>query len=508
MDGLYFAYDTLDQRAAGRGGSSAARDYGRGTAKFSYDALEPKGRRKSPPAQIVREDVLVKGGRREKLQSNARDLARNFSAVAWMIRRHLDYCASFGFQCKTKDRGLEKAIEELMEIRSRPLACDRGGRFSREKMFRFMEAARMLDGDVGQIRLRSGQCQIIESDLIKNPPKQKADPRYEWIDGVEVDYAGLPRQFAVHGRKKGGTGTEYQRNIPAQNFILYGCFERTAADQTRGISPIVASLNQFRDVYENIDFAQVKAKISQLFALALMRKSSATGLNESLPTAEEQAIQDGEACEQDAGTPREFDLSGGPTVLDLDEDEDVKLIESNTPATEFQNFMEVVLAIALKCLDIPYSFYNERFTNYSGSRTAWLHYERACADRRGDQLELRRRWTVWQFQQWIADGDLVLPSKMGIFDLPFIWVPRGMPWWKPSEEIVGDIKACAAGMESIDRVCQERDRGDPRDNIEANLAFLKYARDRAIEVLGPEDGKNFRINWDAGFAPGSSDALA
>lgn len=364
----------------------------------------------------------------------------------------------------------------------------------------------MLDGDVGLLRLRSGHCQIIGSDLIKDPPKQEADKRFEWVDGVQIDYAGLPRQYAIHGRKKGGSGSEWQRNVPSQNFALYGCFDRDAADQIRGISPIVASLNQFRDVYENIDFAQVKAKLSQLFALALLRKSEAQGLNEALPTSEEQAIQDGEACEDSASSPREFDLSGGPTVLDLDPDEDVKLIESNTPATEFQTFMETVLAMALKCLDIPYSFYNERFTNYSGSRTAWLHYERACGDRRADQIELRRRWTIWQFQKWIADGDLVLPSRMALTDVPFLWVPRGMPWWKPSEEIVGDIKAIAGGMDNIDRVCQERDRGDPRDNVDANLEFLRYVAERAKEVLGDEAGAAYRINWDAVFAPGTADA--
>lgn len=488
-DSLSFSYDTLDQRA-----------------QFNYDALEPKGRRKAVQGNIVREDVHVKGGKRKRLQANARDLARNFSAVSWMIRRHLDYCASFGFQCKTADRGLEREIEALMLRRSRPIACDRGGRFSREKMFRFMEAARILDGDVGMLRLRSGHSQLIESDLIKDPPKPEVDKRFEWVDGVQVDYAGLPRKYSLHGRTKGGSGTEHRRTVDAQNFVLYGCFERSASDQIRGIGPIVSSLNQFRDVYENIDFAQVKAKLSQLFAIALMRKSSATGLNEALPTAAEQAVQDGDACAEDLGTPREFDLSGGPTVLDLDEDESVELIESNTPATEFQQFMELVLALALKCLDIPYSFYNERFTNYSGSRTAWLHYERACGDRRADQIELRRRWTLWQFQQWIADGDLVLPSRMGISDIPFLWVPRGMPWWKPSEEIVGDIKAIAGGMDNIDRVCQERDRGDPRDNVDANLEFLRYVRARAIAVLGPEDGAAYRINWDAVFSPGSPDA--
>jgi len=490
------------------GADAAFHTGGGGTAEGGYDALATKGRRKAPPAHIVREDVHVKAGRRMRLQASARDIHKNFAIAAWMVRRHLDYCASFSFQVATGDRVLDREMQQLMEVQSRPLACDRGGRFTREKLFRYLEAARALDGDVGLLRLRSGHMQVIESDLVKDPPDRERgrDERFTWVDGVQIDYAGLPRQYAVWGRQKSGQGYEYRRRIPAQNFILYGFFDRAAADQVRGISPVVSSLNDFRDVYENKEFAQVKAKISQLFALALTRKTEAVGLNEAMPTGAQQQVNDGEACEADLSQPREFDLSGGPTVLDLDPDEDVKLIESATPGTEFQAFMEIVIAIALKSLDIPYSFYNERFTNYSGSRTAWLHYERACSDRRADQIEARRRWTGWQMQRWIADGLWSPPSGQTIADIPFTWVPRGMPWWKPSEEIVGDIKAIAAGLDNVDRVCRERDRGDPRDNIDANLEFLRYVQERAVEILGEETGSQFRVNWDAIFAPGSTDA--
>ena len=494
----HFVYDVPSTGPVERGSSGG---------QFSYDALEAKGRRKAAPNRIVREDVHVSAGKRTKLQASARDLAKNFSIAAWMIRRHLDYCASFTFQAKTSDRGLNKAIEQLMEIQSRPLACDRGGRFSREKMFRQVEASRVLDGDIGMLRLRSGHTQLIESDCVRDPEaseKKRSDDRFEWVDGVQVDYAGLPRQYSVHGRKKGGRGYEFRRTVPAQNFLLYGFFDRPASDQVRGISPIVAALNNFRDVYDNIDYAQVKMKITQLFALALLRKSEAQGLNEALPTAGEQAVLDGEACEEDVSRPREFDLSGGPTVLDLDTDESVEVIESNTPATEFQSFIEIVLAVGLKSLDIPYSFYNERFTNYSGSRTAWLHYERSCGDRRADQIEARRRWTLWQLQRWIADGIWTPPSGQSIADIKFEWIPRGMPWWKPSEEIVGDIKAIGAGFDNPDRVCRERDRGDPRDNIDATLEIIKYALDQGKVIIGPE--YEHKLNFSADFGVGAPEA--
>ncbi len=475
--------------------------------QFEYDAVEPKGRRKAAPARIVREDIEVRGGKRVRLQSNARDIAKNFAAAGWAVRRHLDYVASFRFDCQTGDRGFDKAIEELIEIQSRPLNCDRGGRLSREKLFRLLELSRVLDGDMGVVRLRDGRVQLIESDLIKDPDatemaRSKEGDKWEWVDGIQVDYAGFPRQYSVHRRK--ASSTEFSRTIPAANFMLYGFFDRSASDQVRGISPIVSALNPFRDAYEGIDYSLVKFKISQLFALALQRKTEAQGLNEAMPTGTEQEVLDGAVAEEDVATPREFDLTGGPTVLDLDLDEEIKIVESAVPPASLDVFWDLVIAIGLKSLDIPYSFYNERFTNYSGSRGAWLHYDTAARDKRADQIEARRRWTLWTLQTSIADGTFTLPSRMTIGDIKFAWIPRGMPWWKPSEEIVGDLKAIAGGLSNVQHVCQIRDT-DFFENVDRNLEALKYVQDRAAEVLGPDH--KFSLNWEAVFASSSPDAM-
>jgi len=100
----------------------------RPVGNFEYDALKPNGKRKSAPGRVIREDAELRGGKREKLQSNARDIAKNFSIAAWAIRRHLDYVARFSFNPITGDRGLNKDLAELMAVQSDPFHCDRGGR--------------------------------------------------------------------------------------------------------------------------------------------------------------------------------------------------------------------------------------------------------------------------------------------------------------------------------------------------------------------------------------------
>jgi hypothetical protein len=457
-----------------------------------YDALEAKGRRKAAPASIVREDTHLKNGRRVRLQANANDIARNFSIAAWMIRRHLDYVARFDFHSRTKDRGLDMAIEDLMKTQSMAANCDRGGRVTREKIFRMAEARRVLDGDTGFVLLQDGRLQGIEADLIRDPPKTLGP--YEWVDGTEADYAGLIRNFSIWGRSRGGVGYEFKRIIAAKNFILYGFFERYASEQRRGVSPIAAALNPFRDVYENIEYALIKAKISQLFAIALMRDTDAAPLNEVMPGAN--SVADDESTDEDESEPppRTIDLTHGPTVLDLDPGEKVDLLESKNPSNELQNFTRLVMMIAFKALDIPYSFFDESHTNYSGSRGSWMHYERACLDKRDDQLEMRKRWTDFQLRRWVLNGQLKLPGRMTVEDVKTEWVPLGMPWWKPAEEIVGDLMAISSGLDSPLRVTKERGRGDVFDNIDDLLEVLKYAHQRGKEEIG----EPLRLNFDPG----------
>ncbi len=206
-------------------------------------------------------------------------------------------------------------------------------------------------------------------------------------------------------------GYEHRTIITARNFIHYGFFERYASEQTRGVSPIVAALNQFRDVYDNIDYGLIKLKISQLFAIALMRDKDATPMDDVFGGNRD----DSEECESDEeaeATPpaREINLANGPAVLDLDDGEKVEVIESKTPSDQMQNFSRLVMMVALKSLDIPYCFFDESHTNYSGSRGSWLQYQRAAWTRQEEQLEMRIRWTYFVISHWIMNGLLTLPS--------------------------------------------------------------------------------------------------
>lgn len=358
---------------------------------------------------------------------------------------------------------------------NRPANADVAGKFSREKLFRLAEMRRVLDGDTLLVKLNDGRLQGIQADLIEDPADKKDDE--EWINGVLVTAVGRALSYAVKVRK-GYTESKPDRRIDSTNAIHYGFFDRYAADQVRGFSPLVAALNPLRDVYENFDYALAKAKVSQLFALAFYRDAVEPwdDTEEEITTAVDES-----GNEVQVTTGYKVDFGKGPMTLDLNDGDRAEFLESKTPSTEFQSFTQLIIQVALKALDIPFSFYDESHTNFFGSRAAWLHYERSCRDKRDDQLEMRRNYTVWKLRIWIRDGRLVLPAGMTISDCTFEWQARGMPWWDPSKEVAGNVAAIGAGLDTPQRICKAAD-SDFYDNIDQIAEAQAYAKSKGVEL--------------------------
>lgn len=443
---------------------------------FGYDALEPQGRRKKISRAVYREDYHTRGNKHRGLQSSSADLVRNMSLAGWMVRRHLDYVAQFEFHGRNEDEAINRQIEQLMLEDSRPSRADISGRFTREKLFRLAEARRVLDGDTLLVKLRDGRMQGIQADLVRDP--NRIPQNEQWINGVLINGFGRPLAYGIH-KRDGYSSTEFARRVNATNLIHYGFFDRYAADQVRGVSPLVSALNPLRDVYENFSFALAKAKVSQLFAMAFYRDSPDSVLPVEADPEQGTIDADGDSIEE----PRGFQafVKSDTRYIDLNPGEKAEVIESKQPSTEFQNFTQLVLQVALKSLDIPFSFYDESHTNFFGSRAAWLHYERSCKDKRDDQIEMRRNYTQWKLQSWIAGGRLVLPTNMRQSDVLFEWVPRGMPWWDPSKEINGHIAAIKAGLDTPQRICRATGT-DYFDNVDAISKALAYAEQKGVPV--------------------------
>lgn len=445
------------------------------TAQFAYDAIDAKNKRKTPAIKHGSEDLLLKPADRSKLTANARDIARNYAVAAWMIRKHLDYVSTFDFQMRTDDDGLNKAIETLWDEWSRPHNCDVASRHTLSQMLRLAEARRTVDGDVGFMKLASGELQAIESDRVRDPtgqgPFMPADPAEgtKWIHGVKCDDTGRALAYAVH-KRTGINSYQFERSVSASRMCWFGYYDRF--DQVRGVSPLSTALNPLRDTYEAMDYAIIKAKVSQLFGIKFTRAASESP-GELTPGVDADGNEDKSKYQVDFGR--------NGLMLDLEPGDDAAFLESQTPSTQFQEFMKVSINISLKALDLPYSFWDESFTNFFGSRGAFLHYRKSCKSKWESAIELRRKLAVWRLSLWVLDGSIPLKKSQTVRDLAFEFIPEGFPWWDPSKEINGAIQEVKAGFNTPQRICRERGT-DFFDNVDDIAKAMKHAEERKVPL--------------------------
>lgn len=421
-----------------------------------YIASEAGQRRRDPGTQIKTADSILTDSKKRRLIEGARELQRNFAVAAWAIRKHLDYVSTFTYQATNDDEDLNQELEGLMRWYDRPINCDTAGRHSLRRMIRLAEARRVIDGDMFFIKFNDGRLQAIESDRVQDPPVNRDRAIFgdnPWIHGVKVGAGGKLQAIQIYRRHSNGI-YDPERQVPARNFLHLGYFD--TFDQIRGVSPLASAISSFQDVLEVKDYALAKAKVTQLFALAITRE---------MADMDDETETDGEYS---------VDFGKGPIKLEMDPGDSAEFLESRHPSTEFQQFMQVILMNALKSLDIPWSFYDESFTNFFGSKSALIQYLQSCRAKRADLQELLGRITGWRINLWLASGVLQLPRGMRVTDLKWEWIPAGVPWWDPAKEVRGDIEAINAGLRTRSEIRRERYGDDWRDVVK------KLAQERQL----------------------------
>jgi lambda family phage portal protein len=394
---------------------------------------------------------------------SARDINRNFAAGAFMVRKHLDYVSSFSFQPRTGDKELDQELENLMRWWSEPSNCDVAGRHSLAGLIRLAESHRVIDGDVFILKLASGHLQGIEGDRIRNQSgigvtDSELPNAVNLIHGVHVNAGGKPVAYDVYDKDGWGRYTE-PRTVRAKYLLHHGYFDSFA--QVRGVSPIASAIPMFVDTLEMKEYARLKAKISQMMALSITRQA---------PTYDD---TDGTSPDYD------IDFGKGPVLLNLDPGDEANFLESKNPATEFQAFITLSLQIASKALDIPWSFFDEAYTNYSGSRIALLQYIKSTQAKREQNQRLLDSITRWKLAQWSQRGLINAPLE----SIKWHWIPSGTPWFDPRAEAEADLMLIQNGLRTRREVRQER-YGDCWEDVVRELDQEKQLME-SLNLLGP-----------------------
>jgi len=140
-----------------------------------------------------------------------------------------------------------------------------------------------------------------------------------------------------------------------------------------------------------------------------------------------------------------------------------------------------MIHVSLKALDIPYSFFDESFTNFFGSRGGLMQYLKSCKHKQADLVDLLDEITAWRLRLFIEDGVLELPGDMTLANVSWEWVPDGVPWWDPAKQVRGHSEAIARGLDSPQRVCRESGT-DFYTNVDQIAEAQAYAEEKGVDL--------------------------
>ena len=335
-------------------------------------------------------------------------------------------------------------------------------------MLRLIEIHRVVDGDVGILKISNGRLQIVEGDRIRNPNPNPISPTgdYEWVHGVKVGRNNQAFRYAIHSRNRDGH-FQFEREVNAENLTLCGYFHR--ADQIRGISPIATAINRFKDANESIEFALAKAKIANKIGIVTKREYD---------QYDEGAEADDAAIKK---TVKDY-FDTGVIHFSLGRGDDAQLFESDTPANEFQTFMAAVIQEALISLDIPLNFYKPDLTNFYGSRGALDDYIDSCISKQEGLINALHEITDWRLRMAIVDGELPPPPNgMSVDDM--LWWCDWVGTRMPIHRLTGDAKDFIAAVQ-IGGISPQKVAGifgqDHDENMDELTEHINLCNERGI----------------------------
>lgn len=454
-----------------------------GKTLFTYDAIKTSSKRRSPAKKIVTEDSLLNSKNRKKLIGTTQEQLRNIALLRWMIDHHTAYVSRFNFYI---DKGvpteLASVLERLMYEAGRRDNFDVAGRLSRDEYLTIYEKTKVVGGDALTLFLDSGHVQGITPDQIVKPSSQ-GDMPTELYDkmtdlGLVLDDTGRVTHYCICKNNKGAY--EYLKLVEAGPDACYfdGYIDRW--DQTRGVSPLSSTVNLLADVYENFDATNLKMKLQNVFGVTVNRKYG-TGSDWTVGNRD---------TSQEEKQEYDFDLKNGPFFLDMEKGDELKMHETTAPNGDIVDYSELQLRIAMCTLGIPYSCFDRKKSSFAASTADTNEYEFKCEGKRKANQAFLDAYTLWKLQEWEGSKPEFKAEldKAGltIEGLAYAakWVPAGKPWLNKKDEILGDIYAVAAGLESPFETM--RKRGKDPEQVRADLKefYEGYREDNTPVVVG------------------------
>ena len=324
--------------------------------EYRYDGASMTHKRSNAPQNISPNSYDVQRDRLQ-LMREAEDLERNFSPAKMLNRKVAMYSSPISYNAQTGDTELDKEVEEYLNNEVFP-NCDLTGRYDFFKMMEFGIMGCNRGGDYGWAFQRPGlttdmtpeeainlplKIQAIEPDRIGGIYQNVVSDDY--VSGCIIGEFGEIKAFRVFRRSMTTSLYDSPVDVPADQFVHLT--DPMRIDQYRGVSALATAVQNLRDLYEILDYSKGKTKLASALTVFTNSNGATLGGGAADPYATTLAGGNSQVLQQDI-------LFG--QINHLQAGSEIKFPSSNSPSSEEQALMEMLLKLVAMSYNLPYSF--------------------------------------------------------------------------------------------------------------------------------------------------------
>lgn len=460
---------------------------------MSYEMLKNRGRRRTVIFQKMPEHQVLPWGDSEKLRAMMTDQYRECSPASWAVEKTLDYVTMQTLQVLTDDPAFNDEFER--EFLTWGEEADFIGIHSFDRMIELLTRHLFLDGDAGLLLVKGYKLQGIEGNRICRPTRWDDAPalaREATEDGLVLDRFGRIRCYIICGWDQFGYSKIFNAAVEPKNFCYVSNMFRF--DQRRGTPPAANAWNTFQDIEEIHEASNLKVKQHAMLAVAFTSNAEdPDGQDEAEFTdPNDQEAQTEEPGTDELGRYDDFQLNVG-TKVELEPGDDIKLLESSAPGSNYAQLTEVQLRKGFNSWGIPYSIWDSSKANYASMRVDRLELSRTAYRRWLPQV-LRTRNKVLKFvlpeilRRLEAKG-IAIPAGVTPEALPYEWITDTDPWIDELNEVNAAGERMDRGLSSHVAECKRRGVNAYRI-INEEAKYLEYARLKGVTLTIGKPGQN------------------
>jgi len=424
---------------------------------------------------------------RATAMAKARQKAEESPVAAGIIQTMTDNIVGRGYalSMQTKDPGWNREVEKWWMWRRDRL--DVRGLRTWGQLQRMWFKRKFIDGDVGiwlvggvvqEDGILSTRVQTIEADRIGNPGEPQSS-------GITYDRWGKPIKFRVIRRGESlpeGQDTNdpnissKSTSVDGRDFVYYAHWGEDRAEQERGVSQMLQSLNVLQDLERTIENMGIKVKNEAMMGIKFTLEN---GGNDYFGT---EITEDKKA--EDGKTRKQVKMVDGMN-LNLLPGEDASPFESKHPGPDWVPFVRFSFRYAGLPFGLPLEILmlDLSDTNFSGGRAVLELAKRRFRIEQQDLKQPSSRIFNWALAREMKNTDILKPPAE--LDMPWahLWRAPQWPYLDPQKEVQARGLELSFGLNTRGRILAE-------DGFEGDFEDLvdEIARENAMAA---EKGVSF-----------------